>query len=76
MFFCQAKINRQLRQEPKLPRQQPSQLPEGNKDDLLTVDAQFKILKKVHYFVIQFSKTSTIHGLTYLAQRGFHIIER
>lgn len=88
LFTDNAVVNRHFRQQQKLLKKQqkqqeeqqqprpPSLQPNGNKNDLLTDDAKFKMLKKVHLFVIIFLKSSTIHGFTYLAQRGFHIIER
>lgn len=78
LFTTNAIVNRQFRHQRKLlkQQQQPTLLLKGNKHDLLGNDAKFKILKKVHYFVILFSKSSTIHGFTYLAQRGLHIVER
>lgn len=76
LFVNNAIVNRQFRQQQELLKEQPTVPLRAGKKDLLTEDAKYTLLKKVHCFVILFSKSSTIHGLTYLAQRGFHIVER
>lgn len=36
----------------------------------------FELLTNVHMFVINFSRTSSIHGFVYLMNRGLHFTER
>lgn len=36
----------------------------------------FEILTNIHMFVINFSRTSSVHGFVYLMNRGLHFTER
>lgn len=36
----------------------------------------YEILTNIHMFVINFSRTSSIHGFVYLMNRGLHFTER
>lgn len=47
----------------------------NTENDLLSVE-KFKLLKKIRYFIVLFSQSTTIHGIVYLARSGLHIIER
>lgn len=36
----------------------------------------YELLANVHMFVINFSRTSSVHGFIYLMNRGLHFTER